>query len=194
MQAPYTHGFKHLVLTNKWYLNVPDSDIQTRLHLLEEVVGNIGLKYGTVSGSRKKKGIHFLAKQIGCSKRQIKMMLKSVRAPIVKVGTYPNYFFRCHNTNYVKILAEIYSCIPDLNSSELFAKINDAVKDLPERDRVYSLAFISKPLIGMDLLRRKGASASVRQKAHSLVERIESEDRKHTIPQSILMAEEGADV
>lgn len=194
MQVPSTHGFKHLILTNTWYLNVPDSDIQTRLHLLEEVVGLIGLKFGTVSGSRKKKGVHYLAKQINCSKRQVKMMLKSVRAPFVKVENYPNYIFRCHNTNYVNILAEIYSCIPELNNNDLITRINNAVKDLPEGDRVYSLVFISKPLIGMDLLRRTGTSASVRQKAHSLVGRIEAEDQKHTIPQPILMTEEGSDV
>lgn len=190
----HTHGFKHLLLTNRWYLNVPDGDSQTRLSLLEDVVCHIGLKFGTVSGSKKKKGIHFLAKQIGCSKRQIKLLLNSVRAPIVKADNYPSFVFRCHNTNYVKILEEIYSRIPDINNNELNKKIFSAVKGLPEQDRVYSLAFISKPRTGMELMRRTGTSDSVRQKAHSLVEGIERADRKYTIPQPILMAEEASNV
>lgn len=190
----HTHGFKHLLLTNRWYLNVPDGDSQTRLSLLEDVVCHIGLKFGTVSGSKKKKGIHFLAKQIGCSKRQIKLLLNSVRAPIVKADNYPSFVFRCHNTNYVKILEEIYSRIPDINNNELNKKISSAVKGLPEQDRVYSLAFISKPRTGMELMRRTGTSDSVRQKAHSLVEGIERADRKYTIPQPILMAEEASNV
>lgn len=190
----HSHGFKHLVLTNRWYLNVPDGDSQTRLHLLEEVVCHIGLKFGTISGSKKKKGIDFLAKQIGCSKRQIKLMLRSVRAPIVKVKDYQSYIFRCHNTNYVRILEEIYSRIPDINSNALNSKIFNAVKGLPEQDRVYSLAFISKPRVGMELLRRTGTSGAVRQKAHSLVEGIERADRKYTIPQPALKAEEESNV
>lgn len=194
MPSLHSHGFKHLILTHRWYLNIPDGDSQTRLHLLEEVVCHIGLKFGTVSGSRKKKGIHFLAKQIGCSKRQVKLMLSSVRAPIVKAKDYPSFIFRCHNTNYVKLLEDIYSRIPDINSNELNTKIYNAVKGLPERDRVYSLAFISKPRIGMELLRRTGTSESVRQKAHSLVEGIGRADRKYTISQPTLLAEEESNV
>lgn len=194
MQVSHTHGFKHLILTNGWYLNVPGSDTQARLRLLEDVVSHIGLKFGTVAGSKKKKGVHFLAKQIGCSKRQVKLMLKSVRAPIVKVKNYPKFIFRCHNTNYVKILAEIYNRIPDINNRDLNARIYSAVKDFPKQDRVYSLAFISEPLVGMYYLRGKGTSASIRQKAHSLVEGIVREDRKYTIPQPILKAEEESNV
>lgn len=94
----------------------------------------------------------------------------------------------------VKQAAMVNVLFEVLNYSTLFTVNGTVSAAYPGNDSANSLVFISKPLIGMDLLRRTGTSASVRQKAHSLVGRIEAEDQKHTIPQPILMTEEGSDV
>lgn len=92
------------------YLNVPGGDRLKYNNSLIDAVEYIGAKYGTVSGSNLKRGIHYIRDNTGCpSKRQIKMMLRNVKNSRFAYAEDSSYLFRCSKVHYIKILKFIIS-------------------------------------------------------------------------------------
>lgn len=92
------------------YLNVPGGDRLKYNNSLIDAVEYIGAKYGTVSGSNLKRGIHYIKDNTGCpSKRQIKMMLRNVENSRFSYTEDTPYLFRCSKAHYIKVLKFIVS-------------------------------------------------------------------------------------
>lgn len=92
------------------YLNVPGGDQRNYNSKLINAVERIGAKYGTVSGSNLKRGIHYIKDKTGCpSKRQIKMMLRNVENSRFSYTDDTPYLFRCSKAHYINVLKFIVS-------------------------------------------------------------------------------------
>lgn len=100
------------------YLNVPGGDYLEFNRKMISAVENIGAKYGTVSGSKLKKGIHYIKQRTGCpSTRQIKMMLRNVENASLHTPNDTAYLYRCSIDYYAiifKFIVETASVVlPD---------------------------------------------------------------------------------
>lgn len=101
------------VIFGKVYLNAPGGNYVHFNKALISAVEHIGNKYGTISGSNLKKGIHYIKTQTTCSsKRQIKMMLRNVENSMIAYDDDTAYIFRCSIKHYVEVLKFIVDNAP----------------------------------------------------------------------------------
>ncbi len=95
--VPVTYG--------KIYLNVPAGNYSQYNVELIKLVEKIGEKCGTVTGSKLKKGIHYIQSEIpGTSKRQIKMILRNVQNALIHDHNESLYVYRCSKQYYANII------------------------------------------------------------------------------------------
>ena len=95
--VPITYG--------KIYLNVPSGNYSQNNIELIKLVEKIGESHGTVTGSKLKKGIHYIQSEIpGTSKRQIKMTLRNVQNALIHNNNETPYIYRCSKRYYADII------------------------------------------------------------------------------------------
>ncbi len=99
------------------YLNVPGGYYQEYNRELIKLVEDIGQRFGTISGSKLKKGIHYIYQQIkGPSKRQIKLTLRNVPNSLIRKEDEFPYVYRCTKRYYKDILELIIQKLKASNS------------------------------------------------------------------------------
>lgn len=86
------------------YLNIPRGDhIICNVNLID-AIKYIGCNYGYGSESNLKKGIRFIYNNVsGCSKRQIKLTLRSIKNDMLHNHNEEAYIFRCSREYYIAI-------------------------------------------------------------------------------------------
>ena len=125
------------------YLNVPGGTLLQSNTKLIKLVEKIGQKYGVVSGSNLKKGIHHISQNVsGVSKRQIKMMLRNVPVAIIHHPNEDKYIYRCSIKYYCKVLEFIISA-----SENLTAPYSDLLIPEAKKGISYVSAFSNKDSI-----------------------------------------------
>lgn len=176
--------FHHLLFTNS-YLNAPCYTGKVYLRLLEEAVCIIGREFGVVNGSDKKKGVHYIAKKVDCHKRQVKLMLQSVPAQIIRENGTPAYVFRCHIENYCSIYECILKYLVYAHDDNFYMELQKESEQINTGMPEFSDLLILRTINALHCLEIEGTKESVRKTALHMQEEIKAKDKAYPFVSSI---------
>lgn len=169
---------RHLVFLNK-YLNIPCYEGKVHFELLKNAISHIGRAYGSGKGDDTKKGIRYIALNVGCSKRQVKLMLQSVASPLFKEKGASEYVLRCHVENYCRIYGFILERIVSRKSSRLFRKMISEAESLNVSAPSFSDVLILKTVNGLEYVEEEGVNEQIRKIAIQMNCGIKAQDKKY---------------